>query len=79
MEIGDEWRSIIVLKNKEENELRKMRFNNISAVYFGNRMSNKTKSALKKLIQSNRTLSNVHIYEMINEISDYKISAHMIE
>jgi hypothetical protein len=70
----NEWRSITLLNNKTDNANRKVKVDNISAVYLGNKMNNKTKSALLKIIDHYSILKKIPIYEMKNDISEYKIT-----
>lgn len=70
----NEWRSITLLNNKTDNANRKVKVDNISAVYLGNKINNKTKSALHKIIDYDSILKKIPIYEMKNDISEYKIT-----
>jgi len=70
----NEWRSITLLNNKTDNANRKVKVDNISAVYLGNKMNIKTKSALLKIIDHDSILKKIPIYEMKNDISEYKIT-----
>lgn len=69
----NEWRSITLIKNKELSVSRKTYMNNISAVYFGNKMSDDVKLILSRFMEQDELLSKIKVYEMINDISEYKI------
>lgn len=73
-EYENEWRSITLLKNKTDKEYRKIKVDNISAIYLGNKMNYKTKSALLNIIDHDGVLRGIPIYEMRNDISEYKIT-----
>ncbi len=63
-EYEQEWRSIIVIK-----DTREFKFNNISALYLGNKMDDKTTNKIVNMFKNH----NMSIYKMINDITEYKI------
>ncbi len=70
----DEWRSITLLNDKKDNDSRKIKINNISAVYLGNKMNAQTKKTMLAFMEQDDKLSEVKVYEMINDISEYKLT-----
>jgi hypothetical protein len=73
----NEWRSIALLSNNDINS-RKIISGDISALYLGSNMDNKTKKALIKLLDMNSILSKIRLFEMGNDISEYKMSVSQI-
>ncbi len=69
----NEWRLITLINNKEFSVSRKINMNNISAVYYGNKMSDDVKLILTRFMEQDELLSKIKVYEMINDISEYKI------
>lgn len=74
----DEIRSITFINDKKENSLRKIKVKNISSIFFGNKMAKVTKNTLLKLIAQDTNFCKVRIYEMKNDISEYKITPSQI-
>lgn len=70
----NEIRSITLINDKNNNNLRKIIANNISAIYFGNKMTNVTKNTLLKLLSQDTNFSKLKIYEMINDVSEYRLN-----
>lgn len=68
----DEIRAITLLNEKEDMDSRKISINNISAIYFGSKMADSTKSNLLKMISGDTFFDNLKIFEMKNDISKYK-------
>jgi hypothetical protein len=73
-EYENEWRSITLINNKTDKDNRKINVDNISAIFLGNKMNYKTKSALLNIIDHDSVLRGIPIYEMRNDISEYKIT-----
>jgi len=69
----NEWRSITLINNKELSASRKIHMNKITAVYFGNKMSDDVKLILTRFMEKDEFLSKIKVYEMVNDISEYKI------
>jgi hypothetical protein len=68
----DEIRSITLLNEKQDMDSRKIYVKNISAIYLGSKMTKSTKSSLLKLISADACFNNLNIFEMKNDISEYK-------
>lgn len=75
----DEIRSITLISDKTNNNLRKIIANNISAIYFGNKMTKVTKNTMIKLLSLDTNFSKLRIYEMINDISEFKITPLLVK
>jgi hypothetical protein len=75
----DEWRSITLLNDKEDYDSRKIKINNISAIYFGNKMNAQTKKTMLAFLEQDDKLSKVKVYEMINDISEYRLNGLLIK
>lgn len=69
----NEWRSITLLSDKGKSNSRKIETMNISSIYFGNKMTADIRKLLIKLIKQDEYFSKVRIYDMVNDISDYKL------
>lgn len=69
----NEWRSITLLSDKGKSNSRKIETMNISSIYFGNKMTADIRKVLIKLIKQDEYFSKVRIYDMVNDISDYKL------
>lgn len=69
----NEWRSITLLNDNGKNNSRKIEAMSISAIYFGNKMMADTRKVLIKLIKQDEYFSKVKIYDMVNDISEYKL------
>lgn len=75
-EIEKEWRSIKILgfhNGISDVEVRKVPSPKISGIYLGNKMPERVKKNINRVIRMNPSLSGVTIYEMINDISDYRL------
>ena len=70
----DEWRSITLIKDKEFTNSRKIYTDYISAVYFGNKMSDEVKRNMIRIMEKDENLRKINVYEMVNDISEYKIN-----
>ncbi|MBN2605125.1 MAG: DUF2971 domain-containing protein [Bacilli bacterium] len=70
----DEWRSITLINDKKCMNSRKINAYNISAVYFGNKMNDDVKQILTRFIEQDENLRKIKLYEMVNDISEYKIN-----
>jgi hypothetical protein len=68
----DEIRSITLLNDKQDIDSRKIYVENISAIYLGSKMAKSIKSSLLKLISADACFNNLSIFEMKNDISEYK-------
>ena len=75
----DEIRSITLISDKTNNNLRKIITNNISAIYFGNKMTKVTKNTIIELLSLDTYFSKLRIYEMINDISEFKITPLLVK
>lgn len=73
----NEWRSIALLSNNDINS-RKINSIDISALYLGSNMDNQAKKVLLKLIDMDNLLSKIQVFEMKNDISEYKTSISQI-
>ncbi|HTO16725.1 MAG TPA: DUF2971 domain-containing protein [Edaphocola sp.] len=63
-EYEQEWRSILIFK-----ESRELKFNNISAIYLGNKMDADVAEQIMKLFEDR----DFSIYKMTNDISEYRM------
>lgn len=75
----DEIRSITLINDKTNNNLRKIITNNISAIYFGNKMTKVTKNTIIELLSLDTYFRKLRIYEMINDISEFKITPLLVK
>ena len=75
----DEIRSITLISDKTNNNLRKIITNNISAIYFGNKMTKVTKNTIIELLPLDTYFRKLRIYEMINDISEFKITPLLVK
>lgn len=73
-EYETEWRSVILIDDANNYD-RKLRLNNISAIYLGNKMDKDTVEEVVSLMMD----LNIPIYKMINEISEYKMTTIKIK
>jgi len=76
-EIEKEWRSIKVLgahDSSSDISIRKVASPKITGIYLGNKMPEQVKKCINRLIKMNSSLSEVTIYEMINDISNYQLT-----
>ena len=73
----NEWRSIVFLSNSDNNS-RKIISGDISALYLGSNMDYKSKKVLVKLIDKDNILRKIRVFEMKNDISEYKTSVSKI-
>jgi hypothetical protein len=68
----DEIRSITLVNETEDKDSRKISISNIAAIYLGSKMTESTKRSLLKLISGDACFDNLKIFEMKNDISEYK-------